>query len=302
MEAFIKKTGVIIFFICGILVFILLCLQIDFTYSEKRRLFEKEKFSTSAIIVGTSHSYWGIISNKMPLPTINIAEINKPLHIDLSVLENQFHNFYKLKYIIIPIDYFTLFYSGQNDPYSARYYHHWGLVDQVKYFYPNPLSKSHFHLTTCGINPKEFFLFTNDINKGYLPKGENFGLLSEKEKINSARIRISNWHKYWFDFNYSEKIVNRLISFSKICKKKGIKIVFVTMPVSRAMRKQERVSVKIMNRNLLYKILNQTGDFYINLNEDGRFNSDKLFADCDHLNSSGAVIATKVISNHINLK
>ncbi len=299
MNIFLKKITVIVFSISLILLLTLIFLQFDGIYSEKRKLFESEKAKSSVIIIGTSHSYWGIISNEMPYPTINIAEINKPLHIDLSVLENQLQNLNNLKYIIIPIDYFTLFYSGQNDPFSSRYYHHWNLRDQVKYFYP--LNKSYFHLTTCGINFKEVFSIKDDINKGYLPKGENFNLLSENEKINSARIRIANWHKYWFNFDYTNKIVNRLISFTRKCSKKGVKIVYITMPVSRVMRNQEWSSVKKLNKIFLLRILNQTDATYLDLNIDTTFNSDSLFADCDHLNAKGAAIATKLISQQINI-
>ena len=162
MKLFVNKflKYFIIYFVIFAIIIITLgsYLEKDIIFSKKRLLFEKNKSDIEYLITGTSHTFWGVEPNLFPSKAINVAEKNKPIEIDLKVIENNIRNFKKLRYVIIPIDYFTLYFNGYKDNGAAKLYHHWGLQFKEKSFLKR------FHIGTCGIDLEELLLKKSNKN------------------------------------------------------------------------------------------------------------------------------------------
>jgi len=73
--------------------------------------------------------------------------------------------------VVIPVDYFTLYFDGENENYTKRYYHHWNLNTSFFKFhifectFPTPINiiltkkentfSNYFHITETGIMKKQ---------------------------------------------------------------------------------------------------------------------------------------------------
>jgi RNase H-fold protein (predicted Holliday junction resolvase) len=113
----------------------------------------------------------------------------------------------------------------------------------------------------------------------------------------SAPITIKRHENNSTDFG---KNIARIQSIINNCKKQGIKVIIVTMPVSSYYA--QGVNQFKLNK-IFYTCLelqkNNDNVQYINLFQDTRFTNDDFY-DSDHLHSDGATKCTKIVNNFIN--
>ena len=136
MNKFILRA--LMFFSYAIIFGVIYIVAFDFVFNphSKIELLNNKSKNTQIIITGTSHTLMGLDPAQFFLKTINISEISKPIQVDLQAIENEIKKLPQLKYIVIPIDYFTLFYNGREEAIAKKYWHHWGVKnDEVSFFH-----------------------------------------------------------------------------------------------------------------------------------------------------------------------
>jgi hypothetical protein len=269
-------------------------LEQDYIYTSKRNLFESDHKKIKCLITGSSHTYWGLNPKNFPFYTINIAEVNKPISIDIDFVEKNIDKFNNLEYIIIPIDYFTFYYTGKNDLYSHRYYHHWNVKNKS-----NVINfEQNYHLLTCGFitGLKELFQhFSDDTLKGFSPHFSDYSKISDLQKMIESKNRIESWHQNWIDTTDAFMISDRIINIVRLLNNNGVKTIFVNMPVANSFKKFYHSNIVNSNSLILENILKKTNAIQVNLQQYKIFEDESLFNDCDHLNTKGANIASNEI-------
>ena len=253
----------------------------------KDKLFSKDLESTKILITGTSHTLWGLDPTLFTYKTLNISEINKPTIIDLEIIKKYHKKIPSLEYVIIPIDYFTLFYTGDSDACAKRYWHHWVLTNKNSHL---------FHFIDCKIaTPTDLFTQKNKLNN--FDKQKNiYNSLNDNTKMLK---RIDAWHNHWMSIKNHLLISHEIHKFINFCKSKNIKIIFVQMPTPRSTQKQFKLKYTSITSKHLQLFSNYSNTFIINYNKFPVFNNDSLFNDCDHLNFKGAKIASCILNNEI---
>lgn len=300
MKLFVNKflKYFIIYFVIFAIIIITLgsYLEKDIIFSKKRLLFEKNKSDIEYLITGTSHTFWGVEPNLFPSKAINVAEKNKPIEIDLKVIENNIRNFKKLRYVIIPIDYFTLYFNGYKDNGAAKLYHHWGLQFKEKSFLKR------FHIGTCGIDLEELLLKKNKKDKlnGFEPYYDNFKTVDKKEQARIYASRLTLWNKYFIDTTLAGNIFNETVRVVKLLKDNHIEPVIITMPVDYGFYEYLDPVIKKKNIDAINELVNQTGAYYINFQDEPVFRDQSLFKNQDHLNDKGARTLTLLLVQYIN--
>lgn len=298
MRAFLKKLSFIVLLSLLSVLLAVYSMEKDLIFSSKRILFVNEYKDVACLITGNSHAFLGLNPKLFPVKSINIAEVSKQVDVDLKIINNHIHEFKNLKFVIIPIDYFTFHYSGKKESFSKRYYFHWNLKEKFskKYVFTN------LHFFNCGCFRGLSEVFENhtyDSFLGFSPHYDDFSKISETDQINFSKKIMETWHKYFIDTLDSDNIKNSILNLSLQLNKKNIKTIFVTMPVSKNLQKLYKSEILKRNSLLLESLLNQSGAIYINLQTNKVFENNNLFADCDHLNNNGATIASNEIKNVI---
>lgn len=260
----------------------------------KRQLFEQHKAGIECLITGTSHTLNGINPTLLPVKALNIAEESKAVEIDIEIIEKNLHRLPHLKYVIIPVDYITFYFTGRSE--AAKLYHHWNLKEGFIRSY----SIKRYHAFTCG------FLFNeynkddqNDTIMGYRAEFEDLSKASPDYRLHKYQRKIIDWNRYWIDTGSAPQIYNRLVNFISMLQTKQIQTILVTMPVCKPF--YGYLDPKLLNKNkqLIDSILHTTNAKYINLQNNQLFAADSLFFDIDHLNDKGAAIATAVIRDSL---
>lgn len=262
----------------------------------KRKLFEQHKSSVECLITGTSHTLNGINPTLLPLKALNIAEESKAVEIDIEIIEKNLHQLPHLKYVVIPVDYITFYFTGKREGSAAKLYHHWHLKEG----FINSYSIKRYHAFTCGFLLNEYN--TDDLNDsimGYRAEFKDLSKASPDYRRHKYRRKIIDWNKHWIDTGSAPKIYKRLVNFISMLQQKGIQTILVTMPVCKPF--YACLDPKLLNKNKQFidSIVHTTNAKYINLQNNKVFEADSLFYDIDHLNDKGAALATGIIRDSL---
>lgn len=266
----------------------ILIFDIYFSAHDKRKLFNNDLESTEILITGTSHTLWGLDPALFEFKTMNISETNKPIIIDLEIIKKYHKKIPKLEYIIIPIDYFTLFYNGDGDVSVKKLWHHWGLKNNNSHL---------FHFLDCVIETPVDLIVPNRYKLSNFEQMK--GVYNSVEDRTKMLDRIDVWHNQWMSLKNHVVITRQIIQFINFCKSKEIKIIFVKMPIPLTTQIEfNRKYTSMTNKSL--KFLSEFSNTYlIDLNKISVFENDSLFHDCDHLNYRGAKLASSILNNKI---
>jgi len=298
MNSLIKKTFLFIS-ICLIVILIAIIAlnQFNNIFHDKLSPYRIQIKKTKVLVTGTSHSLWGINPKSLGISAINIGEVNKPINIDLAILKNNIDANKDLKLVIIPIDYFTLFFDGTNkgENFEKQYYYHWGIKNH------HDIIDNYFgHFFTCGSDVIKNLLSGKYTSaSGFTPKKEDFSIVTIEKQRASIAKRLSDWNKKFIDSSKHAIITNELIETILLLKSRGIECYLITMPVYSEMKKAyNKELVSIMNSEIK-RIEGSTNAKYEDFNNLPIFKDASLFRDGDHLNIKGSKAMTEILKSRI---
>lgn len=305
MKKFILKTILIILpFVVLAIIFEVLLRIIPNDYDFKKQYLDKHSSQIETLILGSSHSYYGINPNFFTSKTFNASHISQSLNYDFEILKKYQATFISLKTVILPISYFTLF--GKLEAGSEA----WRVKNYVIYY---GIDKSntfidHSEVLSNRLNVNIKRLFSNyvlnnpsitctNLGWGIGYDSKNAHNLIETGKTAAKRHTIDNLDsdKNLAIFNENIMLLNSIIQW---CKEKNIKILILTPPAYENYRDnlaftQLKKTIETTT-NICSKYDNCK---YEKLLEDKNFEAIDFY-DADHLSEIGA----KKLSEYINKK
>ena len=301
MKKFIKTIFIFSFPIILFLISIeILLRRIPNDYAYKANYLNKNAGKLEVLFLGNSHTYYGIAPQFIRYKSFNASHIAQSLQCDAAIFKKYLPNLQSLKVIVIPIDYFSLYYSLEKsgEPWRKKNYN---IYYNLKV--GNSIS-DYFEITNSMFNGnlhrvKAFFLHnTNDIycnNSGW---GTNYNSSNNQDLIktglsNAQRNTVNNYDYFQLNIN----VLNEVI---EIAKSKNIKIILFTSPAYKTEtmhfnQKQLDTTIAVAT-NLATTNKNVK---YYNFTSDTAF-VDKDFYDADHLNEIGARKFSLKINELIN--
>jgi hypothetical protein len=296
MSKFIKKL-----FLSLIPFFILFCLieislrNIPNDYNYKRNYLDENSNDIEILFLGSSHSYYGINPIFIEENSFNASHISQTINFDFEILNKYKDNWSSLKYLVIPIDYFTFFGRTETGGEAWRvknyhiYYNLFTSLNLLDYF-----ELFSFDLNT-NIKRLSDYYYLNKTNITCSKLGFGNNINTKKDLIESGIIAAKRHTKK--DFAYYNKnldVINSIIEFSK---EYQFKIIFYTTPayksyVSNLNEKQLNLTVETITK----LTNNHDNCTYVNLLKDSSFNSND-FRDADHLSEKGAKKLSLIIND-----
>lgn len=277
---------------------------VDTNYSKKHELIQQKYKKTEILILGSSHSYYGLNPDYFIRNTYNFSNISQSLYFDELLLQKHLDSLQDLKAVILTIGYFTL---SQEDN---------GLEDRWrKYFYDQQMDLE--VPSVSDFDPKRYSLalsrkfnrsvdLVNEyINKGtivsHYPNGygiqDSSDIVSNKEEV--AQIIARKHENGSMDFEANRLRLMRMI---ELCEKKKVHVFIVQMPAhptyvnALVPEKWKRIG------ELLTDLSNSNGlVHHLDLTSDPNFSADDL-RDADHLTNEGAEKCSKLLSDRIEAK
>lgn len=262
-------------------------------YKIKREAIRRYGKETETVILGDSHPFFGIIADSLPR-TLNLAMSSQTLEYDYLVLKRHVDSLPHLKRILLGLDvrnlHDTPFKRGKSP--EETYYRIYLGIDKYPEWAPENM---------------ELFQFTSYKRKfRHALAGGPFPLATEKgfalwdaaprpdslafERLAPGRNASLNTKTA----KDAETNIRDLDSILALCRKRGIEVVALAVPVTPAYTRnlapglQPHTDSVVRSRNIPYH------DF----SRDSRFHTDDFF-DSDHLNDAGALKFTRILRDSI---
>lgn len=267
--------------------------RMDNSFALKKRNFEKGIDSVELVILGNSHSYYGVDPQYISIKSYNLANSSQSIYYDKEITLKYLEDLKNLKMVMISISYFSLYYRISDMAENWRdffYYRYWKIRDpQLSYWDSRNYS---YMMIYTPAKTLEFLNegFKTNLNEGVESNGHfRMDTLGNKDVLNDEIGRmIVRSHTSMINFNQQENNVNDLSELIETLKKRGIKIILFSTPVASTYSKFCDSAILLRNNKLINQIVSKYSNcFYKDYSTDSRFTI-KDFGNNDHLNFIGA--------------
>jgi len=268
-------------------IFELLIRRIPNDYEYKKNYLDHHAEEVNTLFLGSSHVYYGI-DPKYIKSSFNASYISQSFDYDLEILRKYEHKWKNLKYIVIPVDYFSFYGRLENSPEAWR-------AKNYRIYYDINTDHKIFNGTEMlsnklGVNLSHLYSYylkgENDISCSNLGWGWSYKAVKHKNLIKSGTAAAAR-HTAKNNLQYAANLhlLDEIIAFGE---QKHIKILLFTSPAYKSY--VTHLSKQQLNATLsTIKKLNsahQTIKYY-NLLQDSTFQAQDFY-DGDHLNEIGA--------------
>jgi len=277
---------------------------VETNYSFKNEQVKEYYNNTEILILGSSHSYFGINPEHFRRKTYNFSNISQSLYFDELLLNKHLDSLSNLKAVVLTIGYFTL--SQQDDSVEdswRKFFYNQQMDLDVPIVSDYDIKKYSLALTRR-FN-KSFILLHDYIENGTIitnyPNGfgkqDSTDIVSNKELVS---LSIARKHEDGStDFEVNTERLERIIQY---CEKRGVEVFLVEMPVYpiyyEALNSEKKLKVSTTLRSLASEYENTT---HIKLSQHPDFTKNDL-RDADHLTNEGATKCSKLLSELIEAK
>jgi len=291
MKFFLKQF---LYFITPILV-ILFILELSLnncntTMKQKATFLNNNAKLINILILGNSHAGDGVDPSQFDYFTFNIANPNQSLFYDIEIVKKYFNRMVNLKYVIISVDYHSLYYQ-----YCKEREFMYSTYFKIDYL-PAGIKK-HILLYNYGLKTSINLLLSSPTNVGkgwrYV-EGTNYKSLTSLK----GKIRV-NWFNEIIDNNIleREKILTNLEEFILFLKNRNVEPIILTLPCHKfCTNKLSNIIINSNKKDIKYLCDRYKIKSIYFLNKEF---SDSLFFDVDHLNKNGASFISKMINDSI---
>ena len=276
-------------------------------YSYKCRWLDHHISDVSVWIFGSSHALYGINPNLLSLQAFNSAHPSQTLHYDAFIFDKYIDCAANLKWVILPVSYFTFTDRLENSE-------EWWRIKNYCLYYDCPEYKwqPEFHSEVLG-NPLPYHKQIVRIGKYLIYRKsdlacDSLGFRNEYTKskrtadwTKNGPLRVQTNTKDLSDArDIIEENARHLEAIVQACEARNINILLVTTPVSRAFYECMDSAQYALTVETAEKITAvHSNVHYMNLLKDARFTDDDFF-DADHLELDGAAKLTKIIDGYIS--
>ena len=307
MRRFIIKIILIFFpiFLSGIfLEFLLRTIPNDYKF--KKEYLDKNASAIETLILGSSHSYFGLNPDYFSSKTFNASHVSQSLNYDLEIVRKYQDKFQNLKTIILPISYFSLFGKLEESSESWRlksYNIYYGMYSSISLMDYSEVLSNRFDVNIERIvsyyKHGDSALSCSKLGWGLTYNSKNAKNLIETAKTAAKRHTKDNINSEESQKTFNENILilNAIIQW---CEKNNVNVMFLTLPAFETYRHElnhEQLQITI---NTISEICSKHENcIYENLLSDPNFVATDFY-DADHLSEIGAKKISILINERIN--
>jgi len=279
-----KTIGFLLPLMVAFVVLEMLIRYIPNDYSYKKNYLDTNADKIETLILGSSHSYYGLNPEYFKSNTFNASHISQSIDLDYKILKKYSKNLTKLKQLILPIDYFTL-YSR-----TATGIENWRLKNYNIYYNLNCSNEisENSEMVALGLKKnisriKGYYLRNHEsitctkLGFGFMETPPADLQLTGKE----AALR----HSYTIDNKDNVGMLNAILN---IAEKMNIRVILITNPAYSTYVENLNLEQLSLTTKEINKVI---GDYsnskYFNFLNDTSFEA-LDYRDADHLNIKGS--------------
>lgn len=271
------------------------------SYSIKAEYLRDHGSEISTLILGSSHTYYGLNPKWIGDSCFNLANISQTPELDYELLKKNIAFLPNLRRVIIPISYFTFTDLRLEDSEEwflcINYKIHMRIGENLSNFSKYNFTFSHFPSFTARI--KNALKIESKENRcDSLGFGLGYTLDNRDPNWEStAARRVANLTRK--DSKRRKEVRECLDAMLNFCKEKNIKAILIVTPVWREFRKYADTTQLSLMRMEAKELAKRHNLVLIDLFDSAEFTSEDFF-DTDHLSIYGAERLSKIVSKEIH--
>ncbi|MDR1897666.1 MAG: hypothetical protein LBR10_12835 [Prevotellaceae bacterium] len=261
--------------------------QIPNEFAYKRQYMDANSNKVEMLILGSSHTYYGIDPAYFSHETFNAAASSQSLFYDFEIIKKYQHRIEHLQTVILPVSYFSLFNDYALNKNKSQYAVYWGikvpqasLIDNIAVLNIQSVYRELKKILFAALNIDIDFPCTE------FGWGKAYNSKDSKDLVTTGKTSAER-HKAE-DFTFITKNIKILRSIVEFCNERNIDIWLITTPCYATYRQHldpHQLSSTVEAASLMAKEYDHCR--YINLLDSDMF-TDTDFYDADHLNEIGA--------------
>jgi hypothetical protein len=267
------------------------------SYQIKKTGLKRHKNSITCLIMGSSQSYWALNPNLMQIKAFNLANVSQSIDVDIALANQWLSSLPKLKFIVIPVSYFSLRTRLQDSNENWRLYfylHEFGLQwPTIKSYTPRSWSRALLYSVPEAL--------TSAYRKPPGPLPEKLGWLQVQHALDTFDLAAAKTratlHTRLQQPELEDTLFAQLKQAIQSWQKQGIQTILVTLPVTKVYAAHLDAAYEHSNKQRIAE-LEALGAKYLNMSRGDTFTLDD-FADFDHLNAAGASKASALLNNFL---
>ena len=284
--------------------------KIQNVYNYKRNCLEAQLDSIEVLVLGSSESFNGINPEYFTLHGYNAGNFSQTFYYDKQIALKYVKKIPKLKYVIIPVSYFSFnaqLVDGNEAWRSYYYFQYWGIdfpeldrYDSKRYskiLLYTPLKALTYILKGFNVN-----LVKGMTRNGFLPLDTTNNNIYINDSLGFKKVKTHE--KYICESRFKENN-HELQSLVTELKKHNITPILITLPVLNTYYKFVNKDILKRNHDWIISICEEYEILYFDYFTDSRF-VQRDFHDNNHMNFIGASKFSKIVNdeilNHQNLK
>lgn len=275
--------------------------QVPNPYKYKYEWMQKHAEDVEVIILGSSHTFYGIRPEFFKDKAFNLANVSQGLRQDLFLLGHWAYRYKNLKTVIYPISYYTWFSHGLefgSESYRCRYYKIYMDSDLYPDFSLYNIELSDFRTAKGKIRK----LLNPNASPGYNKYGwgttyclSNKKILKWKNGTEAEAAVKRHTAKEWDKIDHNYKLMKEL---ADLCKNHRIQLVLITTPCWNTYYNHlDQGQLKKMYE-LTHQLQKEYGLPYFDYMKDSRFSANDFY-DSNHLSDVGAIKFTQILDKDI---
>jgi hypothetical protein len=293
----------IILFSIPILVFVIAC-EIGVrnihgsVYEQKRNQLINDADSIEVLILGNSHSTYGINPNQFTLYAFNLASEDQSLYFDRKLVEKYLPDLPNLKYVLITVDYHNLCFEHAKDR-DFFYKYFYDISYKNRNYYKEYFLQSFFVYTpqrTLTLIKNSLIYGNEDIIS---PRGwtgrVDVDIAQKTTSIEKYRLRADKFNKNIENYENNKDIVADLECLITTLKSKNIVPILITCPAYKTFRECLEKEIVEEIRTVPEFLAKKHGIMYLDYLEDDSYILTDYYDYCDHLNIIGAQKLTQQV-------
>lgn len=256
-------------------------------YQYKCNYLNKNSNNINVLILGSSHAYYGIDPQLMRHKSFNAAYVAQSLFYDWQIVKKYDKNWRNLKFIILPVDYFSLYGKLENGIES------WRVKDYNIYY---GISSNNY-TDNSEVLSNKLLLDMERVKSAYVNHEHNIlcsslgwgtEYLSRKKRNLFKTGKLAAKRHFVIREGFFKENVEVLTSIIEYANKNHVKVLLYTSPAYKTYVQNLNPQQLNSTINMLYTISKKYDNvFYINLLNNNSFKADDFY-DADHLDDLGA--------------
>jgi hypothetical protein len=289
--------------------------SVNTIYKEKLSGLHKNEKNVELLIFGNSHANYDIDPSQFNAKAYNMAMVNQSLFYDHAIFEKEINKLPNLKYVVLSLDYHTLYFSSQGLRDNWIYYDYgidnnietaskvslfwFGYTPKISFAMLKSDIKKHIvsfrkHKKTVNYHVENGVDILDTMSNGWIPykagKHKKITAKSAKKIAAIFNSKINN-------LGERQRNIKLLKSFLEELKKRNITPIIVTLPCHELYIKSIDNTLREKDSTEVASIVNQYGGAYFDYLHFVK--DENMYYDCDHMNRKGAAYFTRRLNHDI---